>query len=101
MTVMSFNNTDIDISKVVTIEFKKMFTHKTSSSSFKVSKDHSNTTQTMYAYNPISQKLVEIDPGQAWFWKKEWLDGEIQAEQEYQSGNYEEFDNLDDFINSL
>ena len=23
MTVMSFNNTDIDISKVVTIEFKK------------------------------------------------------------------------------
>ena len=105
MIVMSFNDTDtdidIDISKGVLIEFKKIFTHKTSSSSFKVSKDHSNTTDTMFAYNPITKKLVEIDPDQAWFWKKEWLDGEIQADQEYQSGDYEAFDNLDDFINSL
>jgi hypothetical protein len=45
--------------------------------------------------------LAERDPDQAWFWTTEWQAGERQADEDLSSGNYEDFDNMDDFIASL
>lgn len=101
MTVMNVSQSDIGFSQKVLYGIEKMFSNKTSTEIIKVSREQSDTIKTMYAFNPVTKTLVEIDPAQAWFWKPEWLDGEIQAEQDLRSGNYEEFDNLDDFIDSL
>ncbi len=46
-------------------------------------------------------KLIEIDPLQAWFLRPEWQDDETQAEEDLRNSDYEEFDNIDDFIDSL
>jgi len=101
MTIMNISQSDIGFTQKVSYGIGKMFSTKTSTETFKISREKSDTIKTMYAFNPITKTLVEIDPTQAWFWEPEWLNGEVRAEQELRSGNYEEFDNLDDFIDSL
>jgi hypothetical protein len=54
-----------------------------------------------YVIHPQSGERVEIDPEQAWFWTEEWQAKEREADKDLREGRYEEFDNLDDFINSL
>jgi len=55
----------------------------------------------MYAIHPITNTLVEINPEQAWFWSPEWIAEEMVVDEELRLGEYEEFDNIDDFIDSL
>ena len=45
--------------------------------------------------------LAERDPDQAWFWSPEWQAGERQADEDLRTGNYEDFDTMDDLIASL
>jgi hypothetical protein len=52
----------------------------------------------VYAKHPITRELVEIDPAQRWFWTEEWQLGERQVEKDLAAGNYEDFDNMDDFF---
>jgi hypothetical protein len=52
----------------------------------------------MYILHPMTQKLVEIDPEQRWFWTEEWQIGERQVEQDLAAGDYEDFENMDDFF---
>ncbi len=101
MTVMNISRTDIGVAQKVLYGIEKMFTTRTSTESIKVSREQSDSSKAMYAFNPITKALVEIDPTQAWFWKSAWLAEEIQAEEELNSGEYEEFDNIDEFIDSL
>jgi hypothetical protein len=54
-----------------------------------------------YAIHPITKERVEIDPDQRWFWTPEWQAGERQVDEDLQSGNYEDFDDMESFINSL
>lgn len=49
----------------------------------------------------MKAKGIEIDPEQWWFWTDEWQAAEKQADIDLANGDYEEFDNIDDFINSL
>jgi hypothetical protein len=42
--------------------------------------------------------LVERDPDQAWFWTPEWQAGERQADEDLRTGNFDDFDTMDDFI---
>ena len=101
MTVLTINRSDIGISQKVLLGFEKMFIAKTSDNKIRVSEEQSTTSKAMYAFNPFSKSIVEIDPNQAWFWKPEWLNSELAAEKELRAGDFEEFDNLDDFIDSL
>jgi hypothetical protein len=54
-----------------------------------------------YAIHPVSGKQVAIDPEQRWFWTSQWQAGEQKADEDLKMGRYEDFDNVDDFINSL
>ncbi len=44
---------------------------------------------------------VAIDRSQAYFWSLRWQKGEQEAEADLQQGRYQDFANLDDFIQSL
>ena len=54
-----------------------------------------------YAIHPISSERVEIDSNQLWFWTAEWQAKEREADEDVRLGRYEEFENMDDFIDSL
>ena len=54
-----------------------------------------------YAIHPQTHERVEIDPNQAWFWTKEWQENERRADEDKRAGRFQEFDNMDDFIDSL
>lgn len=46
------------------------------------------------------QKLVDSD--QAWFWTKEWQEGEKQADEDIKNGNtIGPFNNIEDALNAL
>ena len=42
-----------------------------------------------------------IDKDQAWFWTKEWQEGEREADEDIKAGRTKEFDNAEDFIKEL
>jgi hypothetical protein len=44
---------------------------------------------------------VEIDVEQLWFWTAEWQAKEQEVNEDLRQGNYEEFDDLDSFLDSL
>ena len=44
---------------------------------------------------------VAIDRSQAYFWSERWQAGEQEAEEDLRVGRYQDFESLDDFINSL
>ena len=41
------------------------------------------------------------DEDLAWFWSSEWQAGEAEADRDLVSGNFVEFDTVDDFLASL
>jgi hypothetical protein len=43
----------------------------------------------------------ERDRDQAWFWTKEWQEGERRVDEHLRRGEYEDFDSMDDFIAAL
>lgn len=101
MTVVTLHQNDIDFTQRVFLGVEKMFQTKTSSAFINISSEHSTASRSMYAVHPIANTLVEINPEQAWFWSPEWLKGEMAVDEELRLGDFEEFDNIDDFINSL
>ena len=91
----------IDFSQRVLPGVEKMLSTKTSSAFINVTNEHDTASQIMYAIHPITNKRVEINPEQAWFWSPEWLAEEMAVDEELRSGEYEEFDSIEDFIDSL
>lgn len=81
--------------------FKRSDLTKTSADTIRIRQDQSDSSESVYAFNPFVNTFVEIDPGQAWFWEASWLAEELKAEKELSRGDYEEFDNIDDFIDSM
>ncbi len=47
----------------------------------------------------IPKKLIDKD--QAWFWTKEWQEGEMEAEEDLRKGRYNDFDNIEDALRWL
>ncbi|MBU1626099.1 AbrB/MazE/SpoVT family DNA-binding domain-containing protein [bacterium] len=42
-----------------------------------------------------------IDKDQAWFWTKEWQEGEREADEDMKAGRVKAFDNVEDLIEEL
>lgn len=101
MTILTISNSDIGITQKVLKGVEDILFTKTSGNDIKISASQSASSKTVYAFNPVLEIFVEIDPDQAWFWKPEWLAEELNAENELRAGEFEEFDNIDDFIDSL
>jgi hypothetical protein len=49
----------------------------------------------------VKEAMAKRDPGQAWFWTEEWQEKEREADEDIARGDYETFDDMDDFIRSL
>jgi hypothetical protein len=54
-----------------------------------------------YTVHPKTGERVEIDPAQVWFWTEEWQAKEREADADLETERYEEFDDMDDFLDSL
>lgn len=82
-------------------------THSTSTSSSRqdareLSDSQSRTEgEVRYVFHPATGQLIEIDPEQSWFWTPEWQAGERMVERDLQLGRYEDFDNIDEFLEDL
>jgi len=46
-------------------------------------------------------KAKAIDTSQAWFWTKEWQEGERKASEDIKKGRVKEFDSVEDLIIDL
>ena len=42
-----------------------------------------------------------IDPSQGWYWTKEWQEKKKEADLDLSTGNYRDFDNLEDLLKDL
>ena len=49
----------------------------------------------------IATPVTVIEKSQAYFWTKDWQEGERQAEQAKRTGQYEEFDDADEAVKWL
>jgi bifunctional DNA-binding transcriptional regulator/antitoxin component of YhaV-PrlF toxin-antitoxin module len=49
----------------------------------------------------VLRPKLPVDASQAWFWNKEWLEGERQADAEAAARLGESFDSGEDFLDSL
>jgi len=56
---------------------------------------------TLYMIHPQTGEPVSILRDQLWFWSREWQTGERHADQDLESGAYEDFETLDEFMASL
>ena len=54
-----------------------------------------------YLCHPETQAWVEVDPDQLWFWTKQWQAAERQADDDLRKGSYTDYEDFDDFIDSL
>jgi hypothetical protein len=45
--------------------------------------------------------MKNIDPKQAWFWKRNWQEGEKEAEADISSGKVKKFKSVEDLIKDL
>ncbi|GAB4434306.1 MAG: hypothetical protein Fur0044_31680 [Anaerolineae bacterium] len=52
-------------------------------------------------FYPSSEQTEQAKDDQSWYWSDYWQQMEREAEQNLVDGDYEDFDNLDDFITSL
>lgn len=52
----------------------------------------------VYVIHPITREPIEIDPEQRWFWTLEWQMGERQVENDLATGDYQDFESMDDFF---
>ncbi len=46
-------------------------------------------------------EVKTIDSNQRWFWTEEWQKGEREVDELIQRGEFETFDSMEEFINSL
>jgi len=49
----------------------------------------------------VAVKVGLIDSEQAWWWHETWQKGEREAERDFATGNYKEFNNIEDLIKDL
>lgn len=42
-----------------------------------------------------------IDPDQAWFWTRQWVTGELEADLNYAEGRFTRYDSSEEFLASL
>jgi len=56
---------------------------------------------TVYDWETHSYRPIRVDASQMWFWTDEWQLLEHEADEDLRHGRYEDFDSMDDFINSL
>lgn len=49
----------------------------------------------------LKQSCSNANDGQAWYWSDEFQEKEREADEDIERGDYEEFDNFDDFIDEL
>jgi hypothetical protein len=54
-----------------------------------------------YIIHPESGDSVQIDPDQLWFWTEAWQAGEREVDEYLRQGEYEVFDSMDDFLDTL
>ncbi len=52
-------------------------------------------------YSVVDAPKVSPVSEQAWFWTKEWQAGERKVDEYIRSGNFEEFDTIEDFLDTL
>ena len=55
----------------------------------------------VYDWKSRYYKFVYVNASQIWFWTDEWQLLEHEADEDLRHGRYEDFDSMDDFINSL
>lgn len=48
-----------------------------------------------------SGETVYIDLSQAWYWTDEWQAGERKVDEYIDAGNFETFDSMEEFLNTL
>lgn len=48
-----------------------------------------------------SGEVKTIDSNQRWFWTEEWQEGEREVDELIQRGEFETFDSMEEFINTL
>lgn len=58
------------------------------------------STVRVYARQHGAVQWMEIDPEQVWFWSAEWQRREREAEEDLREGRFQDFDSLDDLLNS-
>lgn len=87
----------------LTYNFRRPFLNNTRGSVVSVSSVRNTTSAGAieYVVHPHTGNLVQIDPDQAWFWSEEWQAAERQVDAELASGDYEEFDSIEDLIANL
>lgn len=56
------------------------------------------STEVVYVLHPLTKELVEVSSEQLWFWTEDWQEKERQVEEDLASGDYEDFDTMDDFF---
>ena len=49
----------------------------------------------------VPTKTVKFPKEQAWFWTPEWQEKEKQAEKDFSSGRYRDFEKLEDLLKDL
>jgi len=101
MTVMTVDKTHEGIGSQIISIFREGASSDTANITISVGRSCVNQSVKMFAVHPGTGSLVEIDPAQAWFWTRDWLDGELEAENDILVGDYEEFSSIDDFVASL
>ncbi len=100
MTIITMNPNQITHSLLKNI--KILFGQTTSTTlSWHTESQTSESNQFMYILHPLTGELVEINSDQLWFWSEEWQIGERQVEADLLAGDYEDFENMDDFFKDM
>ena len=66
-----------------------------------IQKDLEHSTGLTLEETDVAAKAGLIDPDQKYWWLEEWQEGEREVERNYREGNFEVFDNAQDFLKSL
>ncbi len=53
----------------------------------------------VFMFSP--KRMIDINPHQAWFWNERWQSGERKADKDIKNGDFETFENIDDFKKEL
>jgi len=61
----------------------------------------STTDEVRYQILYRGGETIVINPDQAWFWTPEWQAGELRVDEYIREGNYETYDTMEDFLNTL
>jgi hypothetical protein len=66
-----------------------------------IMRTHASITIDSFSQSSASPARLQLRLDQAWFWSAEWQAKEREADNAVTSGDYDEFDSIDDFIADL